>query len=93
LLQPKKKEVKLIKQSNIFYIKTKLKKRETRLNTRTEMFGTSIDEVNKASTTIKLGEKIGSVGLRFRGFDPLKARSNGAAFAATFAEDSTTITT
>lgn len=50
------------------------------------MFRTGTDEVEEASTAIELGEEKSGVGLRVRGFDPLKARSYGAAIAATFAQ-------
>lgn len=55
--------------------------------TRAEVFRASFDEVDEASAAIELGQEESGIGLRIRGFDPLKARSNGAVIAATFAQD------
>lgn len=57
------------------------------------MIRTGVDEIHKSSTAVKLGKKNGSISLRFRGLDPLQARTNTAIFTATFAKDSATITT
>ena len=57
------------------------------------MFRTSVDEVHKASTAIKLGKKNSGVGLRLGAFDPLKTRPNTTIFTTPFSEYSASITT
>ena len=57
------------------------------------MFRTSVDEVHKASTAIKLGKKNSGVGLRLGAFDPLKTRPNTTVFTTPFSEYSASITT
>ena len=56
------------------------------------MFGAGVDEIHEASATVEFGEEDGGIGLRFRGFDPLKTGSDGAVVAAALAKDSTPIT-
>lgn len=51
------------------------------------MLRTGIDEVEKTGTAIEFGEEESGVGLRIRGFDPLKARSDRAAITATLAKN------
>jgi len=53
--------------------------------TRAEMRRAGIDEVEEAGSAVEFGEEEGGVGLRFRGFDPIKTRSDAAIFAASFA--------
>lgn len=63
------------------------------LITRLQVLGAGIDEVKEASAAIKFGEENGGVGLRFRRFHPLKARSYCAVFAAAFSENPASIAT
>lgn len=53
---------------------------------------TGIDEVEKTSTAVELGQEESGIGLGLRGFDPLKTGSDGAALVAAFAEDTAPIT-
>lgn len=53
----------------------------------------SVDEIHEASTAIKLSEENSGVGLRLRGFDPLKTRPDATTFTAPFSKNSTTIAT
>lgn len=61
--------------------------------TRTKMIRASVNEIHQTSTAVKLCQKNSGVGLRIRGFDPLKTRPNATTFAATFTKNSTTIAT
>lgn len=56
------------------------------------MLRTGFDEVEEASTAIELGQEESSIGLRIRGLDPLKTRSNDAVLTAAFTQDSAAIT-
>lgn len=60
--------------------------------TRAKVFGAGFDEIKEASTAIELGQKQSSIGLRIRGFDPLKTGSYATVFAAPLTEDSAAIT-
>ena len=55
--------------------------------TRAEVLGGGGDEVEEAGATVEFGEKDGGVGLRIRGGDPLKTRSDNTVMAAAFAKD------
>lgn len=55
------------------------------------MLGSSIDEVEKASTAVELGQEKSGIGLGFRGLDPLNAGSDFALVTAPFAKDPTPI--
>lgn len=57
------------------------------------MIRTSVDEIHKSSTAVKLGKKNGSISLRLGSLDPLQTRTNTAIFTTTFAKDSATVTT
>lgn len=58
-----------------------------------EISRTGIDEINKSGAAVEFGKEESGVGLRFRAFDPLKARSEIAITPATFAKDSATVAT
>lgn len=50
-----------------------------------------IDEIHETGAAVELGKEDGSIGLGFRGFDPLKASSDVAVVGASFAKDPTAI--
>lgn len=56
------------------------------------MFRAGFDEVHEAGAAVKLSKKDGGVGLRIRGFDPLKARSDGTVFTTSLTKNPTSIT-
>lgn len=58
-----------------------------------EIIRAGIDEINKSGAAVEFGKEESSVGLGFRGFDPLKARPESAVTTATFAKDSAAIAT
>lgn len=55
------------------------------------MLGSSIDEVEKPSTAVELGQEKSGIGLGFRGLDPLNAGPDFALVTAPFAKDPTPI--
>lgn len=56
-----------------------------------KMLWCSIDEVEQASATIEFSKEEGSVGLRIRRVDPLKAWPDGAVLAAPFTKNAAPI--
>lgn len=60
-------------------------------NSGTEVLGTGIDEIDEAGAAVEFGEKKSGVGLTLGAFNPLKARSDGAVFAAAFAQDAASV--
>lgn len=50
-----------------------------------EISRTGINEIEETRTAVKFGEEESGLGLGIRGFDPLKARPDGAIVAAPFA--------
>lgn len=60
-------------------------------NSGTEILGTGIDEIDEAGAAVEFGEKKSGVGLTLGAFNPQKARSDGAVFAAAFAQDAASI--
>ena len=52
--------------------------------TRTKMIRASVDKIHKPSTAVKLSQKNGGIGLRFRQFNPLKTGTYTAIFATSF---------
>lgn len=56
------------------------------------MFGAGVDEVHEAGAAVKLGKKDGGIGLRIRGFDPLKARLDATVLTTALTKNPTSIT-
>jgi hypothetical protein len=61
--------------------------------TRSEVLGPGIDEIHEASTAVELGKEDGGVTLGLGALDPLQARSNAAALAASFPQHTASIAT
>lgn len=57
----------------------------------TEICRASINEINKASSTVEFSKKKSGVSLGLGSGDPLEARSYSAIFSASFAKDTTTV--
>lgn len=57
------------------------------------MLWSSVNKIHETSTAVKLSKENSGVGLRLRGFDPLKTRPDATTFAAAFSKNSTTIAT
>lgn len=55
------------------------------------MFWAGINEIDEAGSAVEFSEEESSIGLRFGGFDPLKARLDGTVIAAALSEDSAAI--
>jgi hypothetical protein len=55
------------------------------------VLGASSDEIDKTSTAIEFGKKDGGVGLSFSARNPLKARPDDAAVAASLPQNSASI--
>lgn len=56
------------------------------------MFGAGVDEVDKSSAAVELGQEDGGVGLRLGALDPLKARPDAAVLTASLSEDPASVT-